>query len=137
MDTHKKHKDFTPCDFCRVKTKAQIFQTPPERAWDSPCSTAKGQCSCSCVKYPHQGRVVFHSCSNSWDLGRICTQDSSTCCTFPARRVDAPSDTLFCILASLQGFIICLSAARGFFHSITPLRDQYPLCYWSLEEDEG
>lgn len=121
------HKDFTPCDFCRIKINAQISQTTP----------AKGPCNCSHVTHPQQSRVVFHSCSNRRGLGRICTQDCSTCCTFPGGRVNAPSDTLFCILASLQGFIICLWDAWGFFYSITPLRDQYPLCCWSLEEDEG
>lgn len=139
MDTHKEHKDFAPWDFCRVKIKAQIFQTTPETAWDSLCSTAKGQCNCSCVMHPSKAGWPFTPVPTKAQVGpgRIYTRDSSTCCTVPAGRVKAPSDILSCTLASLQGFITCLWAARGFFHSITPLRDQYPLCSCSLEEDEG
>lgn len=116
------------------------FSKPLQKQPGTPCAAqqrASATAVVSCIQAGQGGLSLLFHPKHRWDPGRICTRDSSTCCTFPAGRVNAPSDTLSCTLASLQGFITCLWAARGFFSFNYPLRYQYPLCCWSLEEDEG
>lgn len=61
MDIHE-HKDFTPCDFCRPKIKAQIFQTTPERVQKGlPMQHSKGpvQVLLCNISTPRQGGLSF------------------------------------------------------------------------------
>lgn len=121
----------------RDKT-TQIFQTTTQTAGDTLCISAKGPCAC--LMYSKQDREGFHSCchqSTCVESGQVCAQDISTCCTFPAGRVNATLDTLTCTPTSLQGFIACLRATRAPFSFNYPPKGPISSLPWSPEEDEG